>query len=90
MTIMRANWFTAPTQKLASVAENVEHVATLGCAGLAEDRTSKIIAGTGAAAVVVGTVVGSKIVVAIGIGAFTMGFVRGFKKSMVELAKENG
>ncbi len=74
--------------KLRVKAEMVEPAATAALAGVAEDRTSKIIVGAGAAAMVVSTVVGSKFLAISGGAAFTYGFVRGFRKAMGELGKE--
>lgn len=86
--ITRANWFTAPTQMIATKVEKLDDVATLGLAGMATDRGSKIALAVGAGVVSVGAVVGSKVVVMLGMGSFMYGFMRGFRKTIVEMRKE--
>lgn len=71
-------------QKVVVRAQMVEPVATAALAGVAEDRASKIIVGAGAAAMVIGTVAGSKILAMVGVSTFMYGFARGFKKAMQE------
>lgn len=62
--------------------QSVESIATLGLAGMAEDRVSKVLAGVGAVTVLVGATLSSKLVVFAGVGMFTVGFVRGFKSAL--------
>lgn len=68
--------------------QQLEGVATLGLAGMAEDRVSKIIGAVGAGTVLVGAVLGSKLVVFAGVGTFTYGFMRGFMKTVKTVKQE--
>ena len=72
----------------ANAGTQLESVATLGLAGMAEDRISKVVAGVGAVTVLVGATLGSKLVVFAGVGTFTYGFVRGFKSALVTLQQQ--
>ncbi len=58
---------------------------TMGMVGIAEDRTSKVLVGVGVAglvtALVVTPVVWVKAAIGVSLGAFTVGFVRGVRKS---------
>lgn len=63
-------------------AQMVEPATTAALAGVAEDRVSKIIVGAGATTMVIGTMVGSKVLAMAGVGTFAYGFVRGFRRAM--------
>lgn len=88
LTEKMGNMAVSGKEKIVHVAEQVESVATLGFAGLAEDRTSKVIAGAGAVAVVVGVGLKWPLVAVAGIGAFSFGFAKGFKKALLTVQSE--
>lgn len=70
------------------VGEQLEAVGTLGLAGMAEDRGSKVLAVVGGTAVLTGAVLKAPVVVFLGVGVFTAGFVRGFKKAIQSVKEE--
>lgn len=68
--------------------QQVESIATLGFAGIAEDRVSKVLVAVSGGVVITGAIIGSKLVVFAGVGVFGAGFVRGFKKALVTLQEQ--
>lgn len=72
------------SDKVKIKAQMVEPAATVAFAGIADDRASKIIAGTGIVVMYTGAVVSSKVVALAGLSCFAYGMVRGFRHAMVE------
>ncbi len=79
-------------QKAVIVVENapqtMDGVAVYGFAGIAGDSTSKVLMGVGTVcggvALVASSPVVSKVALCMGAGCFMSGFIRGFRKSMLE------